>query len=89
MGKKKKSEAVIPDETTSSPQVTESQEKEPKTLKYVVVRDGYRVEDREYDTQDDPAAVATAEFWKKVSQNHSWGEKVEIVQYDPKKHRIW
>jgi hypothetical protein len=56
---------------------------------YVVVRDGYRVEDREYEDPNDPAAISTKEFWTRVSKNMSWGEKVSIVQYDPKKHRVW
>jgi len=64
-------------------------EPERKSVRYVVVRDGYRVEDREYDNPDDPFAVATRDFWKKVATKHSWGEKVDIVQYDPKIHRVW
>jgi hypothetical protein len=56
---------------------------------YVVVRDGYRVEDREYDDPNDPAALSTKEFWTRVSKNYSWGEKVLIVPYNPKIHRVW
>ena len=70
----------------SSVSKTETETREPK---YVVVRDGFRVEEKEYDSPDDPVAIATVEFWTKVSRNHSWGEKVEIAQYDPRKHRIW
>lgn len=79
-------------QTEAAPEPTAPQviaENEQKTVKYVVLRDGFRVEDREYDTPDDPVAIATLEFWAKVSKNHSWGEKTEIVQYDPRKHRVW
>lgn len=58
-------------------------------ISYVVVRDGFRVEDREYETPDDPAAIDTKRFWTRVSQNYSWGERVDIVQYESKKHRVW
>jgi hypothetical protein len=57
--------------------------------RYVVTRDGYRVSDKEYSTTSDKSALDELKFWNKVSKNHSWGEKVEIVQYDPKKHRVW
>ena len=86
MGKKKQVQTEASPEPTA-PQVTE--ETEQKSIKYVVLRDGFRVEDTEYDTPDDPVAIATLEFWTRVSQNHSWGEKTEIVQYDSKKHRVW
>jgi len=56
---------------------------------YVVVRDGYRVSDRTYTNTDDPECILEILFWTKVSDNWSWGEKVELVVYDPKKHRIW
>jgi hypothetical protein len=56
---------------------------------YVVVRDGFRVSDKEYETIDDPYAVVEKEFWTMVSNKHSYGEPVEIVPYESKKHRIW
>jgi len=59
------------------------------TSLYVVTRDGYRVSDREYTSVADKDALNEMKFWNKVSKNHSWGEKVEIVQYDSKKHRVW
>lgn len=67
----------------------ENQLSDKKSVTYVVVRDGYRVEDSEYEILEDPIAISVKEFWTKVSKNHSWGEKVEIVQYDSKKHRVW
>lgn len=56
---------------------------------YVVVREGFRVSDREYPSADDPAAESEADFWHMVAQKHSYGEPVQIVQYESKKHRIW
>lgn len=60
-----------------------------KIPRYVVVREGHRVSDKEYATPDDPDAVKEAAFWKKVANEHSWGDPVEIVPYDNKLHRIW
>ena len=75
-----------------TPQVTsDNTENKPATkiITYVVVRDGFRVSDREYSSMADPAALLEKEFWSRVEKNHSWGAPVEIVQYDPKKHRTW
>lgn len=58
-------------------------------VKYVVVRDGFRVSDREYNTQNDPNAVAETSFWQKIVRQYPDGTKVGVVQYDKKKHRIW
>lgn len=71
-----------------APQV-ETESKEAKPVKFVVVREGYRVSDREYETADDPVAVTERDFWTRVATNHSYGEPVAIVQYDSKKHRVW
>lgn len=57
--------------------------------RYVVTRDGYRVSDKEYSYPADKMAMNEMKFWTKVSKKHSWGEKVEIVPYDSKKHRVW
>ena len=86
MGKKKQTQAEVAPEPTA-PQVTTNNEQ--NSIKYVVLRDGCRVENAEDDTPDDPVALATVEVWTNVSQNHSWGEKTEIIQYDAKKHRVW
>jgi hypothetical protein len=80
MGKKNK-----PEPPTTQPQPTGEQ----RPVTYVVVREGFRVSDREYVSPQDLAAIVECEFWNKVAVNHSYGEKVEIVQYDPKKHRVW
>lgn len=69
------------------PQVT-TENKEPKSAKYVVVRDGYRVSDKEYFAADDPAAIHEQLFWTRVARM-SFSEPVDIVQYDSKKHRVW
>lgn len=62
---------------------------EEKSVSYVVVREGFRVSDREYLTPDDPDAITEKEFWSRIANNYSYGEPVNIVQYESKKHRIW
>ena len=57
--------------------------------RYVVVRDGLRVSDKDYPKADEPRAISEKDFWKKVVERWPDGTKVEIVQYDKKKHRIW
>lgn len=87
MGKKKSVQEAAP-VVSVAPQVsTDNEQKKPTT--YVVVREGYRVSDKEYELQDDPAAIAEKEFWTTVANKHSYGEPVLIVQYDSKKHRVW
>jgi len=86
MVKKKQTQTEAAPEPTAPQVIADNGQ---NSIKYVVLRDGFRVEDTEYDTPDDPVALATLEFWTKVSKNHSWGEKTEIVQYDAKKHRVW
>lgn len=71
-----------------TPQV-KTENKEPKPIKFVVVRDGYRVSDKEYATADDEVALNECAFWTRVATNFSYGEPVSIVQYDSKKHRVW
>jgi len=53
--------------------------------KYVVLRDGYRVSDKEYLFFDDVDALAEKSFWTRASNR----EKVEIVKYNPLKHKVW
>ena len=85
MAKQKKTE-----EATFVPQqVNDGSNTEAKPITYVVVREGYRVSDREYETPDDPAAISEQEFWTQVAKKHSYGEPVSIVQYDSRKHRVW
>jgi len=64
-------------------------ENQEKVTTYVVVREGFRVSDREYKSLDDPIAISEQEFWTRVANNHSYGESVEIVRYDSRKHRVW
>ena len=59
------------------------------STRYVVIRDGYRVSDREYMSDNDSDAVHEKEFWAKVARFHSCGEAVDIVVYDARKHRVW
>jgi hypothetical protein len=60
--------------------------------RYIVVRGGLRVSDKDYPKPDEPRAIAERDFWQRVI--NQWetfpdGTKVEIVQFDKKKHRIW
>lgn len=57
--------------------------------RYVVVRGGLRVSDKDYPNPDEQKAVAEKAFWQKVVKQWPDGTKVEIVQFDKKKHRIW
>jgi len=86
MPRKKKIEAesnVVPN-STDAPAVLEEQS---GPVKYVVLRAGFRVSDIEYDSSTDPAAIAEKEFWTKIASKAN--EKVEIVQFNKRLHRIW
>ncbi len=72
-----------------SPQSATSGKPEARPVKFVVVRDGHRVSDKEYDSASDPACLAEIAFWSGISKSSSHGEKVEAVPYDSKKHRVW
>ena len=84
MTKPRDSRTTPPTPQTATPGKTEA-----RPVKYVVVRDGHRVSDWEYDSPTDPLCVAEIKFWLGVSKSKSYGEKVEAVSYDPKKHRVW
>jgi hypothetical protein len=84
--KKQNIETVM---ATPEPQQVSYGIAEGKNPFYVVVREGFRVSDREYTSPNDPAAEEEADFWHRVAQRHSYGEPVQIVQYESKKHRIW
>lgn len=94
MGKKKQNTTqaapVAPQVNAGNKQEQPSTVEMPqKTQRYVVVRDGYRVSEKEYTAPDDPDAMNEARFWQKISNESSWGEPVKIVLYDNKLHRIW
>lgn len=72
----------------ANPQVT-TDNKDAKPVRFVVVRDGYRVSDKEYESASDEAAIQECGFWTRVAQNHSYGEPVGIVPFETKKHRVW
>ena len=57
--------------------------------RYVVVRGGLRVSDKDYPKADEPRAIAERDFWHKVIERWPDGTKIEIVQYDKKMHRVW
>lgn len=73
----------------ANPQVTTDNKDTKKPVRFVVVRDGYRVSDKEYESASDEAAIQECGFWTRVAQNHSYGEPVGIVPFEPKKHRVW
>ena len=58
--------------------------------RYVVVRGvtEVRVSDKDYPSSDDERAISERDFWQRVA-NRGISEKVSVVQYDKKKHRIW
>lgn len=60
-----------------------------KVAKYVVVREGLRVSDKDYATPSDPLAIAERDYWQKIANKWSYGEHVKVVQYDSKRHRVW
>ena len=57
--------------------------------RYVVIRGGLRVSDKDYPKPDEPRAISERDFWKRVVERWPDGTKVEIVLYDKKKHRVW
>ena len=71
------------------PQTATSGKTEAKPVKFVVVRDGHRVSEKEYDSPTDPGCQAEIQFWTKIAKSSSYGEKVNAVPYDSKKHRVY
>jgi hypothetical protein len=55
--------------------------------KYVVIRNGLRVSDLEYDNPGD--ATVELEHWKSVIKRWPDGSVINVVEKDEKKHRIW
>ena len=78
-------------QTPQTPQTIQPSDNktEETSVKYVVVREGYRVSDVEYDSPVESNCLAEIKFWSNVSKNNSYGEKVEVVQYNSKKHKVW
>ena len=70
-------------------QVNNGETFEARPIRYVVVREGIRVSDKEYEFPTDTKCIGEVQFWTRVAQNHSHGEKVEVVPYDSRKHRVW
>lgn len=67
----------------------ESSSNKEEQVRYVVVRNGCRVSAVEYSDKNDPEAVEEKKFWKRVVDRWSPGEKVDIVKYNKKTHRVW
>jgi hypothetical protein len=94
---KKPTKRIQPDEVPNlEVPITEPVEQETLTWtpgqatpRYVVTRGGLRVSDKDYPKPDEDRALSEAAFWQKVVKRHPDGTKIEIVQFDKKKHRIW
>jgi hypothetical protein len=65
------------------------QQATPKVIKFVVTREGLRVSDKDYQTINDPDAIAERDYWQKIANKWSYGERCSVVQYDSKWHRVW
>ena len=65
------------------------EEQKVNTPTFVVTRGGLRVSDVEYDSENDPSAIAEKKFWQRIVKKYPDGTKVEIVPFDKKKHRVW
>ncbi len=74
---------------TNSTQQATSGQTEARPIRYVVVRDGHRVSDKEYDLPTDAKCLAEIKFWTAIATRQSYGEAVEAVPYDSKRHRVW
>jgi len=74
-------EAVLEEQLTWSPG--------DDAVRFVVTRSGLRVSDKDYPSADNERAITECNFWKRVIKNYPDGTKIEIVQYDKKKHRVW
>ena len=55
--------------------------------KYVVIRSGIRVSDREYDDVND--ATEEVEHWQRILKTWPDGTKITVEEYNDKKHRIY
>lgn len=55
--------------------------------KYVVIRSGIRVSDREYDNVND--ATEEVEHWQRILNKWPDGTKITVEEYNDKKHRIY
>lgn len=55
--------------------------------KYVVIRSGIRVSEREYDNVDD--ATQEVEHWQRILNTWPDGTKITVEEYNDKKHRIY
>lgn len=65
------------------------EEQKVNTPTFVVIRNGCRVSEHEYNSENDPYAIAEKNFWQKIVNRYPDGTKIEIVQFDKKKHKIF
>ena len=85
--KKAKTDAVPTPTPASTVSVEQDWNPGQPTDCYVVVRDGFRVSEKEYTTPGNIQAIDERDFWTRVAKDD--GTKVYIVKYDKKKHRTW
>jgi hypothetical protein len=55
--------------------------------KYVVIRSGIRVSEREYDSITD--AAEEVGHWQRIIKQWPDGSKITVEEYNDKKHRIY
>jgi hypothetical protein len=55
--------------------------------KFVVTRSGIRVSDIEYETVAEAANEVS--FWKKIISRWPDGTKINVEEYDDKKHKVY
>lgn len=84
---KKVNQDAVP--TLDVPVIEIGEHKNETPSRFVVVRGGLRVSDKEYIAPNEPAAIAEKEFWQRVVRRWPDGTKVEIVPFDKKRHRVW
>ena len=93
MEKQKRTKKVKTDKVPNPPAPSTKEGEQTATWtpgeRFVVVRSGLRVSDKDYPKADDSRAIAERDFWQRVVTRHPDGTRVEIVVFDKKKHRIW
>ncbi len=92
MANKAKIKKVVSDEVPTPETLSEvsgEQNDNNESPRYVVVRGGMRVSDKDYPNANEPKALEEQSFWKRVVSRFPDGTKIEIVPFDKKQHRIW
>jgi hypothetical protein len=56
------------------------------TKRYVVTRSGLRVSEQEYQSKEE--AQVEFEHWKRIVNRWPDGSKIEIAEFDEKRHKV-